>query len=79
MNLTINGEKTALGAEKMTVIELLADRQVKMPEMVSVELNGRILKRQEFDTVLLEDGDEVEFLYFMGGGSLAERNANRKV
>jgi len=35
---------------------------------VSVELNGKILKRSEFDTVTLADGDGIEFLYFMGGG-----------
>ena len=40
-----------------------------MPEMVSVEINGEILKRTEFETKALEDGDKVEFLYFMGGGS----------
>jgi sulfur carrier protein len=37
--------------------------------MVSVELNGQILRRTEFDETTLEDNDKVEFLYFMGGGS----------
>jgi sulfur carrier protein len=37
--------------------------------MVSVELNGEILERTLFGTTLLKDGDRVEFLYFMGGGS----------
>jgi sulfur carrier protein len=40
-----------------------------MPEMVSVELNGQILRRAEFESTALEDNDKVEFLYFMGGGS----------
>jgi sulfur carrier protein len=39
-----------------------------MPEMVSVELNGQILRRTEFDATILKDDDKVEFLYFMGGG-----------
>ena len=39
-----------------------------MPEMVSVELNGDILDRDAFDTTNLKEDDEVEFLYFMGGG-----------
>jgi len=67
MNVTVNGEQTELSGA-ITVSELLAAQDVKMPEMVSVELNGKILKRSEFDTVTLADGDGIEFLYFMGGG-----------
>jgi sulfur carrier protein len=69
MNVTVNGEQSEL-TEAMTVSELLTDRDVKMPEMVSVELGGKILKRSEFDTTTLSDGDSIEFLYFMGGGHL---------
>ena len=36
--------------------------------MVSVELNGDILDREAFDSTNLKDDDQVEFLYFMGGG-----------
>ncbi len=72
MNLTVNGEKRSVNAKEMTVTGLLGKEQVKMPEMVSVELNGRILKRNEFDGTVLQDGDEVEFLYFMGGGDAAD-------
>ena len=39
-----------------------------MPEMVSVEYNGEILDRENFDSTAVKDGDEIEFLYFMGGG-----------
>ena len=39
-----------------------------MPDMVSVELNGEYLDRDVFDSTPVKDGDEVEFLYFMGGG-----------
>ncbi|MDP6636500.1 MAG: sulfur carrier protein ThiS [Phycisphaerae bacterium] len=67
MNVTVNGEQTELSGA-MTVSELLTDQDVKMPDMVSVELNGEILKRSEFDSSTLTDGDSIEFLYFMGGG-----------
>lgn len=67
MKLTVNGQEASL-AEALTVSQLLAQHDVKMPEMVSVELNGRILRRSEFETTGLTDGDTVEFLYYMGGG-----------
>ena len=70
MNLVINGKKIDT-ADGLTVSELLVKEDVKMPEMVSVELNGKILKRSEFETTTLKDDDQVEFLYYMGGGSVA--------
>ncbi|HLB72482.1 MAG TPA: sulfur carrier protein ThiS [Sedimentisphaerales bacterium] len=67
MKLTVNGREGDF-SENLTVSRLLVEQQVKMPEMVSVEINGQILKRAEFEQRILEEGDKVEFLYFMGGG-----------
>ncbi|MCK5174343.1 MAG: sulfur carrier protein ThiS, partial [Planctomycetes bacterium] len=44
------------------------EQNVKMPEMVSVEVDGQIVPREDFDATALKDGGKVEFLYFMGGG-----------
>ncbi len=67
MNLVVNGKKTNI-ADGLTVSKLLVHEKVKMPDMVSVELNGQILKRTKFEETILKDDDKVEFLYFMGGG-----------
>ena len=50
-------------------IDTSEEQKVKMPDMVSVELNGRIVRRDEFADTVLKHADKVEFLYFMGGGS----------
>ena len=68
MKLQINGEGADV-SDSISVTELLKEQSVKMPDMVSVELNGAILNRDAFDSTVLADGDKVEFLYFMGGGS----------
>ncbi|AFN74111.1 thiamine biosynthesis protein ThiS [Melioribacter roseus P3M-2] len=68
MNLTINGNNENIEKDKLTVSELLKLKDVEMPEMVSVELNGEILDRDKYDTTELKDSDVIEFLYFMGGG-----------
>ena len=70
MNLVINGKQIDT-ADGLRVSELLVKEDVKMPEMVSVELNEKIMKRSEFETTKLKDDDKVEFLYYMGGGSVA--------
>ena len=53
----------------LTLIDLIKKNNVAQPEMVSVQLNGEFLLSEKFETTLLSEGDEVEFLYFMGGGS----------
>jgi len=63
----INGNETQ-SKDGLTITQLLVEQKVKMPDMVSVELNGQILTRSDFDNITLNEQDEVEFLYFMGGG-----------
>lgn len=67
MKIKINDEIETIDAE-LTVSELLKVKNVKMPQMVSVELNHQILKHSELNTKILHDNDEINFLYFMGGG-----------
>lgn len=69
MELTINGKKEIIDKEKLTVSELLKLKDVQMPEMVSVELNGEIIDRKDYDKIELQNSDTIEFLYFMGGGN----------
>ncbi|MCP4258386.1 MAG: sulfur carrier protein ThiS [Planctomycetes bacterium] len=70
MNLVINGKETNIN-DGLTVNQLLTQENVQMPDMVSVELNGQILKRTKFEETVLKNDDKVEFLYFMGGGSVS--------
>jgi sulfur carrier protein len=67
MKVIVNGKESDF-ADGLTVRGLLSEQNVKMPDMVSVELNGQILKRSDFENTVLKDGDKAEFLYFMGGG-----------
>jgi len=68
MRLVVNGKEINF-TKDLTITELFGEQKVKMPEMVSVELNGEILKRSGFERTVLKEGDNAEFLYFMGGGS----------
>ena len=67
MKLTVNGKEIEFNAE-LTTSELLTEQNVKMPDMVSVELNGQILKRSEFDNTELKINYSIECLDCMGGG-----------
>jgi len=67
MTIQVNGEAVE-SSGALNVTQLLVEQKVKMPEMVSVEVNGEILDRSAFETTVIKDGDKLEFLYFMGGG-----------
>ena len=70
VTLTINGKKESLEHRgDFTVVDLLKVKNVEMPDMVSVQINGEILNRDEFEKTRVKENDEVEFLYFMGGGA----------
>jgi thiamine biosynthesis protein ThiS len=68
IRIQVNGEaKEWRGGA--TVADLLRELNIKA-ERVAVELNLEILDRAMFGQRSLKDGDRVEILSFIGGGSL---------
>ncbi len=61
----INGEeKKAVGK---TMIEYLTESGYDI-KRIAVELNGDILPKAQYESILLQDGDSVEIVSFVGGG-----------
>ena len=54
----------------LNVSELIKLLLVENPEMVSVQVNEEFAEREDWESTQLKEGDKVDFLYFMGGGSL---------
>ena len=67
MKLTVNG-KMFEANPTISVIELLKEKNVESPDMVAVEINGKIIRKEKYSQLELRENDRVEFLYFMGGG-----------
>ena len=61
----INGEETS--AAGMTLSEYLATTSFN-PQRIAVERNGDIVPRSMYGEVVLEEGDSVEVVSFVGGG-----------
>lgn len=68
MKLIINGEIKEFVQNNLTILELLKLENVKNPDVVSVQYNGIFLDKSQYEITKLKEGDEVEFLYFIGGG-----------
>ena len=68
MQIKVNGASQEIEAG-LNLADLLVRNQVEQPDMVSVQLNGEFVQRVRFGTTTLKENDEVDFLYFMGGGA----------
>lgn len=67
MTITVAGEKKEY-KDRLTLPELLTAENVEMSEYVTVSINDEFVPSEEKEATVLKDGDNVEFLYFMGGG-----------
>ncbi len=67
--ISVNGKAQEVESS-ISIAELIKLNNVAQPSMVSIQLNGQFVNRDDFDSTTVSDGDELDFLYFMGGGSL---------
>lgn len=63
--VTVNGEsKNAAG---LTVAEFL-EKNGYRTDRVAVEINLEIVRKSDFATAVIKDGDSIEVVSFVGGG-----------
>ena len=68
LRVYVNGESRELSgptslAELITQLDLPAAR-------IAVELNRAVVRRNDWGTTALQDGDRIEIVHFVGGGSM---------
>ena len=69
MNLTINGEKKSVQKLQNPTLAYLIKLLGHNPKLVVVEFNGTILPPQSWDKQEVKDGDSLEIVTIVGGGS----------
>lgn len=67
MTIRLNGEAREL-AGPLSIAALLATLGIE-PGRVAVEHNLKVVKRDAYESTTIRDGDEVEVVNFVGGGS----------
>ena len=67
MKLTINGQDRQFDAA-LNISSLLAQLGMK-PDRVAVELNRELVPRDRWTSTQLSQGDKLEIVHFVGGGS----------
>lgn len=70
MQIVVNGTVQSHDREgSLTIAELLTLNRVETPETVSVQLNGQFVAPERLAAISVQEGDTVDFLYFLGGGA----------
>jgi sulfur carrier protein len=68
MNLIINGDTQTWSADTLSA---LVDQLGMKSDRVAVELNREIVPRDQWPYTRLSEGDRLEIVHFVGGGSHA--------
>lgn len=66
MDITVNGEPRSV-EEGTTITGLLALLALP-PGPVAVERNGQVVPRAEHASAVIQPGDQIEVVHFVGGG-----------
>jgi len=68
LTIIVNGEKTNV-ADTSTLSELVNSLGLN-PQRVAIELNRRIVRRTNWESTTISEGDHIEIVHFVGGGSV---------
>ena len=61
----VNGEELDIAGKTLTEYIAATDYD---PRRIAVERNGDIVFKSQYDATVLEDGDQLEVVSFVGGG-----------
>lgn len=63
--MKINGENIAL--KELKFMDYVKEKRLKV-ECIALELNGQIIPKNEFQSLVLQENDRAEVVSFVGGG-----------
>lgn len=69
MNLQINGEERSFPGT--LTLAALIEQLAMRADRVAVELNREIVARERWPATELREGDRLEIVHFVGGGSIS--------
>ncbi|HEX5702827.1 MAG TPA: sulfur carrier protein ThiS [Pyrinomonadaceae bacterium] len=67
MRIQINGEPREFPQDSRSLNELI-DTLALPPQRIAVEVNKTIVRRSDWPTTTVKDGDQIEIVHFVGGG-----------
>jgi thiamine biosynthesis protein ThiS len=67
LRIQVNGKAREV-EDSLSLPRLVADLELK-PEQIAVEVNHQVVRRADWSSIVLQPGDQVEIVHFVGGGT----------
>jgi thiamine biosynthesis protein ThiS len=67
MKILLNNREEVFDTESLTVSEMLQLKKFSF-RMRIIKINGILIPKGDYDSTVINDGDEVQMLYLMSGG-----------
>jgi thiamine biosynthesis protein ThiS len=69
LQVNINGQSKEI-PDHLTLSGLVAHLELAS-ERIAVELNREVVRRKDWSTIKLREGDQLEIVHFVGGGDIS--------
>jgi sulfur carrier protein len=67
MVIILNNKSEFFDGDELSVNQLLKQKKFTF-KMLIIKINGRLIKKNEFDSTMVKDGDDVMVLHLISGG-----------
>jgi thiamine biosynthesis protein ThiS len=67
MKILLNNREEEFNKDLISVNEMLIIKKFSF-KMRIIKINGTLIRRDEYDSTLIHEGDDVQMLYLMSGG-----------
>ncbi len=67
MIITLNNKPETIEKESLSVQDLLEYKNFTF-KMLVIKINGKLVKKDEYNTTYVKDGDTVQVLHLVSGG-----------
>jgi thiamine biosynthesis protein ThiS len=67
MNITLNNRPESFVHSNLTINKLLEVKKFTF-KMLVIKVNGELVKKDEYDSFVIKEGDDVNVLHLISGG-----------
>jgi sulfur carrier protein len=67
MKIILNNREETFPADSFTIVDLLEAKKFSF-RMLVIKINGQLIKKGEYETARIKDGDDVMVLHLISGG-----------
>jgi thiamine biosynthesis protein ThiS len=67
MRITLNRQEEVIPGDQLTIRDILKFKNFSFPNLV-VRINGKLVKKPDYDTAIAKEGDFVEIIHLISGG-----------